>query len=126
MRTTTWAFAAGAVVGYYLGSRPRTQAVAEIKHATGVGVRFVSDRVQQVKEARATSTDGWTDLRPPAAGSDGTETLLYPPAYEFDLDPTMTTADDFLDEVGRESFPSSDPPSTWAGSDDSFPRGARH
>lgn len=32
-------------------------------------------------------------------------------------DDDVSSEDDLVDELGRESFPTSDPPSTWAGSD---------
>ncbi len=37
-----------------------------------------------------------------------------PPVAEL-RDDQLDRADEELDEVGRESFPASDPPSSWAG-----------
>ncbi len=36
---------------------------------------------------------------------------------------TAATTPDPVDEWGKESFPSSDPPSSWAGRDDAVARG---
>ncbi|MFT4261817.1 MAG: hypothetical protein QM572_00400 [Nocardioides sp.] len=48
------AFAAGVGVGYYLGSRPREQAVAEIRSAAQAVYGFTRDRVADAREAKDT------------------------------------------------------------------------
>ena len=115
MRTRTWTFMTGAAVGYYLGSRPGAQAMAEVRHASTVGLEFVRTRVRHLLASRHSTAaeTQWTDL--------DSDAVLYPPAFDVDF----AHQEEALDEIGRESFPSSDPPSTWAGADDAFPRGAR-
>ena len=60
------------------------------------------------------------DAGPPGNGIDGADQQgPHPdPPVEEEQTALDDASDDEVDERGKESFPTSDPPSTWAGSDD--------
>lgn len=61
--------------------------------------------------------DDTRDIRPPAQSGDDSGTGLGPTEEDRDAAREAERDEDLVDEMSEESFPTSDPPSTWAGRD---------
>lgn len=107
----------GGAVGYYLGSRPSAQARREVS----TGLQWATARAGQ----GLATVRGLRSRQSAMNSSDeifvATRDTSAPVMRVRDEEWFDAQADRLLDEVGRESFPSSDPPSSWAGHDRTFP-----
>lgn len=144
MRSTTATFLLGLATGYYLGSRPGEQALAEIRDVSARANDQVHGVIRQVASWREHRTEqAWTEsaTNPLLQSLDDLDAdePIDPSGSEYAVPDDLSTMnrlaphsatgtgrpvgdsdrhqDDLIDEFGEESFPSSDPPSTWAGSD---------